>query len=106
MANRVAKQTHMTCWKLVCTQVMIDWFLIRLRCDTEDFNVSPTGFRKPRKFESAIRVNFACGIVNSGLWNPEYFNLIFIIILSSKLDICIKLKKDAGKGAQASPGGL
>ena len=73
------------------------WFLIRLRCDTEDFNVSPTGFRKPRKFESEIRVNFACGILNSGLWKPEYFDLILIIILPFKLDTCINLKKDEAR---------
>ena len=71
--------------------------LIRLRCDTEDFNVSPTGFRKPRKFESEIRLNFAFGIRNSGLWKPEYFDLILIIILPFKLDMCLKLKKDAAR---------
>ena len=68
-----------------------------MRCDTEDFNVSPTGFRKPRKFESEILVNFACGVLNSGLWKPEYFYFILIINLPFKLDICIKLKKDEAR---------
>ena len=52
---------------------------------------------KPRKFEFEIRVNFACGIRNSGLWKPEYFDLILISILPFKLDIRIKLQKDEAR---------
>ena len=51
----------------------------------------------PRKFVPEIRLNFACGIRNSGLWKPEYFYFILIIILPFKLDICVKLKKDEAR---------
>ena len=71
--------------------------MIRLRCDTEDLNVSTTEFRKPGKFESEMQVNFAPGIRNSGLWKTEYFYFILIIILPFKLDICVKLKKDEAR---------
>ena len=84
-----------------CAQVTIDWFFIRLRCDTEDFTVSPIGFRKPKKLEPGIPGKF-CLHVESRILGFGIRN-IFIFILPFKLDICIKFKKKMKQGRPREP---